>query len=50
MEIFDYLGSVVQDNGKLVDNVASRIKCNRAKWREMKICVLYDKNVPLKVK
>lgn len=49
MEKLIYLGSILQKNGKIVEGVASRIRCGRLKWQVAK-GVLCNKKVLFKVK
>lgn len=46
---FMYLGSIAQTLWKIVEDVASRIKCGWMKWQEA-MRVLCYKKVPSKVK
>nr|GEY65332.1 hypothetical protein [Tanacetum cinerariifolium] len=48
-ESFRYLGSVLHRSGRIVDDVAHRIRAGLMKWRAAS-GVLYDKRVPLKLK
>lgn len=43
VERFECLGSVWRENGRIVENLASSIKCNRMKWREATECCLIKK-------
>ena len=49
VESFKYLGSFVQKNGDLDEDVKHRIKCGWMKWREAS-GVLCDKRIPMRLK
>jgi hypothetical protein len=49
VESFKYLGSFVQKNGGLDEDVKHRIKCGWMKWREAS-GVLCDKRIPIRLK
>jgi hypothetical protein len=46
---FRYLGSMLQKNGDIDEDVSHRIKADRLKWRQVS-GVLCDPRVPLKLK
>jgi hypothetical protein len=48
-DTFRYLGSMLQKNGDINENVSNRIKVGWLKWRQVS-GVLCDPRVPLKVK
>nr|XP_016448327.1 PREDICTED: uncharacterized protein LOC107773418 [Nicotiana tabacum] len=48
-ENFKYLGSVIQSDGEIDEDVTHRIGARRMKWR-LASGVLCDKNVPLRLK
>jgi hypothetical protein len=48
-DIFHYLGSMLQKDGDIDENVSRRIKAGWLKWRQAS-GVLYDSRVPLKLK
>ncbi|GJX62682.1 putative pre-mRNA-processing factor 6-like [Tanacetum coccineum] len=48
-ESFRYLGSVIYKSGRIEDDVTHRIQAGWLKWRAA-TGILYDKNVPLKLK
>ncbi|GKE31111.1 hypothetical protein Tco_1450433 [Tanacetum coccineum] len=48
-ESFRYLGSVMHKSGRIEDDVTHRIQVGWLKWRAS-TGILYDKNVPLKLK
>ncbi|XP_019229159.1 PREDICTED: uncharacterized protein LOC109210232 [Nicotiana attenuata] len=48
-ESFTYLGSIIQMNGEIDEDVTYRIGAGWTKWR-LASGILYDKNVPLKLK
>jgi hypothetical protein len=48
-EYFRYLGSIIQKDGELDNNVAHRIKAGLLKWRSA-TSILYNRNIPLYLK
>nr|XP_009587937.1 uncharacterized protein LOC104085568 [Nicotiana tomentosiformis] len=48
-ESFKYLGSIIQKNGEINEDVTHRIGAGWVKWR-LVFAVLWDKNVPLRLK
>ena len=46
---FQYLGSVIQKDGEIQEDVTHRIKAGWLKWRDA-LAVLYDGKIPLKLK
>jgi hypothetical protein len=48
-DIFRYLGSMLQKNGNIDEDVSHRIKASWLKWRQAS-AVLCDPRVPLKLK
>jgi hypothetical protein len=48
-DTFHYLGSMLQKNGDIDENVSHRIKTHRLKWRQAST-ILCDTMVPLKLK
>jgi hypothetical protein len=48
-DTFRYLGSMLQSEGEINENVSHRIRAGWVKWRQTS-CVLCDKKVPNKLK
>jgi hypothetical protein len=48
-DTFRYLGSLLQKNGDIDEDVSHRIKASWLKWRQAS-GILYDSRVPLKIK
>jgi hypothetical protein len=48
-DTFRYLGSLLQKNGDIDEDVSHRIKASWLKWRQAS-GILYDPRVPLKLK
>lgn len=42
---FKYLGSVLRENGRIVENLASSIRCGQIKWWETTECCQIKKNI-----